>query len=81
MVIVMAEEIGESALLRDWAYAECSNPDRWSQHGLTLPQELVQRLREGLRVEEPQWLALETEMRRFRSPCPRRPPNGGHTMA
>jgi len=33
-----------------------------------LPQELVQRLREGLRVEEPQWLALETEMRRFRSP-------------
>ena len=64
-VIVLAEEVGESGILRDWAAAECTNPERWS---LGIPEGLRQRLRDGTQVTEQGWIALENVMRQFWAP-------------
>ena len=56
-VIVVHEQIQESAVLRRWALAECANPERWSWLGTVVPAHVTERLRDGLPVEEREWIA------------------------
>ena len=68
MVILLGDEVAESAVLRNWALAECSSPERWSKHGLVVQQHVVQQLPDGSHVDEHEWSELENAMRRFRGP-------------
>jgi hypothetical protein len=64
----VGENVSESFVLRNWALAECSNPERWQQLGQVVPAHLVERLRDELPVDEQEWTFLENIMRQFRSP-------------
>jgi len=64
----VGENVSESVVLRNWALAECSNPERWQQLGQVVPAHLVERLRDELAVDEQEWTFLENIMWQFRSP-------------
>ncbi len=65
---MLFDEIPESEVLRNWAMAEFSNPNRWTLLAKVVPAELLQRLRSRLPLEDHELTAMADLIRQFRSP-------------
>ena len=67
-MLLLREEVPEAKVLRNWAMAEFSNPDRWTTLAKVVPGEVLQRLRGRLPLEDHEWADLAYLIHQFRSP-------------
>ncbi len=65
---LLGEDVSESVMLRNWALAECSNPERWQKHGLVVPAQIPERIKQDLDLDEHDLGSLEKIIRHFRGP-------------
>jgi hypothetical protein len=65
----LGEQVQESEVLRSWALAEFSNPERWTDLPRLVRAEVIQQLRDGgVPTDENDWSALVAAIQSFRQP-------------